>query len=400
MRVLMFTDTYHPQVNGVAACVSTLAQSLSSHGHSVIVCTVLARRGRPATLATTENRFPVIYTRAVTLPRYSDIRIAAPVSLAIGRIARRFHPDIIHCHTPFSTGWQGIQISNSLNIPVLGTHHTLFGEYVAAYSRLGHEINTRLAAWVRRYVATFYNLCDMTSSASSFLARDLGSSGLKRPLTIVPNPVDIYRFRPCASKPFWLRSGYRLVYFGRIAVEKNLHQLIAFVEPFLRRHSHATLEIIGEGPALKSLWNMTRECRLLDQIRFLGWLEGDALVRRVASADICVCASLTENQPVSLLESLACGVPVVALAAGGIPEIITDGEDGFLIEPTHATNQFAERLEQLTRDPSLLLKMGRQATATASRYSTAACLQATLATYQQTISVARRRQASNATSRL
>jgi 1,2-diacylglycerol 3-alpha-glucosyltransferase len=388
MRVLLFTDTYHPQINGVAACVSTLAQSLTSHGHSVIVCTVLARRGRPATLATTENRFPVIYARAVPLPRYSDICIAAPVSLAIGRIARQFHPDIIHCHTPFSIGWQGIQISNALNIPLLGTHHTLFGEYVAAYSRLGQEINARLATWVRRYVATFYNLCDMTSSASRFLARDLGSSGLKRPLTIVPNPVDIHRFRPCAGKPSWLRSGYRLVYFGRLAVEKNLHQLITFVEPFLRRHSHATLEIIGDGPALQSLWNTSQESQLLDQIHFLGWLEGDALVHRVASADICVCASLTENQPVSLIESLACGVPVVALAAGGIPEIITDGEDGFLIEPTHAATQFAERLEQLSRDPALLLKMSRQATATAARYSTATCLQATLATYQQTISVA------------
>jgi glycosyltransferase involved in cell wall biosynthesis len=328
----------------------------------------------------------------VTLPRYSDIRIAAPVSLAIGRIARRFDPDIIHCHTPFGIGWQGIQISNTLNIPLLGTHHTLFGEYVTAYSRLSREINTRLASWVRRYVATFYNLCDMTSSASRFLARELGSGGLKRPLTIVPNPVDICRFQPCASKSFWLRSGCRLVYCGRLAVEKNLHQLIAFVEPFLRRHSHAALEIIGDGPAATSLWNMARERRLLDQIRFLGWLQGDALVQRIASADIFVCASLTENQPVSLLESLASGVPVVALAAGGIPEIITDGEDGFLIEPAHAASLFAERLEQLTGDPALLLKMSRQATATAARYSTAACLQATLATYYQTISVACGRQ--------
>jgi len=187
-----------------------------------------------------------------------------------------------------------------------------------------------------------------------------------------------------------------LVYVGRLASEKNLHQLIALVEPFLRRYARATLEIIGDGPELASLRKVTRERRLEDQICFLGWMQGDALAHRVASADVCVSASLTENQPVSLLESLACGVPVVALAAGGIPEIITDGEDGFLIEPARAANQFAERLEQLTRDAVLLVKMSRQATATAARYSSAACLQETLVAYQRTIEVAYSRRAPRA----
>ena len=111
-----------------------------------------------------------------------------PLAQLLARVVHRFQPDIVHCHTPFSVGWQGLRAARAERIPVLGTHHTLFGEYVNSYLRLGHQVNGRLATLIRRYVAHFYNQCDLTSSASRFLASDLASGGMRRPVHSLTTP--------------------------------------------------------------------------------------------------------------------------------------------------------------------------------------------------------------------
>ncbi len=392
MRVMLFSDTYPPQVNGVATCVYNLAHALATGGHSVVVCTVLARRDlqtRP------EEAFTVIRTRAVPLPLYSDFSVAPPVGISLGRIVRRFRPDVVHCHTPFSIGWQGARACDAYGIPLIGTHHTLFGEYVESYSRLGHQVNSRIASLIRRYVARFYNRCDVTTTASRFLADDLLSGGLRRPVQIVHNPVKTDLFRPLAAEERRDRAPgeAKIVYFGRLAAEKNLPHLLTLVEPALRRNPAATLDIVGDGPMMGPLVAQARQRGLEGQVNFTGWMRGEALARHVASADICVSASLTENQPLAVLESLACGVPVVALAAAGVPEIIEEGRTGYLVDPADSSGRFASQLEALIADPTLRARMSAQAQAAAQYYSPEACLRATLASYEEAIAVAGRRRA-------
>src|SRR5262249_26057082 len=327
MRVMLFSDTYPPQVNGVATCVYNLAQALCTHGHSVMVCTVGTLRGVRGARGARDDPFPVIRTRSMPIPMYSDFSIAAPVGLTLARVVRSFQPDIIHCHTPFSVGWQGARACHAYDIPLLGTHHTLFGEYVDSYSKLGHRVNARLATLIRRYVARFYNQCDLTSCASQFLANDLTSGGMRRSVRIVHNPVDTARFHPVepGGRPGRRAGEAKMVYFGRLAPEKNLPRLLDLIEPALRRNRGATLDIVGDGPMMGTLVWLVRQHGLEDRVCFKGWMRGEALARHVASCDIYVSASLTENQPLALLEGLASGLPVVALAAAGVPEIIEDG---------------------------------------------------------------------------
>ncbi len=395
MRVMLFSDTFPPQVNGVATSAHNLARSLTEQGHSVMVCTVLARHPRHAPA---EEPFPVVRMRAVSLPLYSDFSLAAPINLSLSRIVRRFQPDVIHCHTPFSIGWQGVRAAHAYNIPLVGTHHTLFGEYVDAYSRLGRDVNQRLATLIRRYVAAFYNQCTLTTSASRFLANDLVSGGMQRRVLIVPNPVDTLRFHPTkrvTAEPT-TDEGVRLVYFGRLAAEKNLPRLLQLVEPVLQRTPSASFDIVGDGPVMPTLVAQVRQSGLEQQVRFTGWLRGDALAAHVASSDICLSASLTENQPMALLESLASGIPVVALAAAGVPEIIQDGYNGFLVDPDDTSGRFASRVEQLIQDAALRRKMSRHAHESAQQYTRAACLHANLTAYQDAIEAAptRRRERS------
>lgn len=379
MRVMLFSDTYPPQVNGVATSVHSLARALSDQGHAVMVCTVGGGRRRAAG----DDPFVVVRTRAVPLPLYADFTIAPPIVRVFGRLAQHFRPDVIHCHTPFGVGWQGARAAIAGGIPLIGTHHTLFGEYVEAYSRLGRQVNQRLAALIRRYVANFYNQCDVVSCASRYLANDLHAGGMYRPVAIVPNALNTERFRPLAAEEQARKMGKRIIYFGRLAAEKNLPRMMRLTEPVLRRHPDVTLEIVGEGPVLGSLTSLAYELGLERQVRFLGWMRGETLVRQVASSDICVSASLTENQPMALLESLACGVPVVALAAAGVPEIIEDGMNGFLVAPDDATETFAQRLEELIGDAELRAAMSVRAYASAQAYAQAACLRMTLDSYEE-----------------
>lgn len=134
---------------------------------------------------------------------------------------------------------------------------------------------------------------------------------------------------------------------------------------------------------LGALVELARELDLERQVHFLGWLRGEALVERIAVSDVCVAASLTENQPMALLESLACGVPVVALAAAGVPEIIEDGGNGFLVAPDGDPQVFARRLEQVLADGDLRRRLGARAHESAQAYSRAACLRLTQASYQE-----------------
>ncbi len=382
MRVMIVTDTYPPQINGVASGVSTLARALSRQGHDVMVCTASGTRDCESAC----EPFAVVRVRAVPLPLYGDFALAPPIGYPFGRLVRRFQPEVIHCHTPFSLGWQAARAARTAGIPLVGTHHTLFGDYVAAYLRLGHDMNARLAALLRRYVAAFYNQCAVVTCASRYLARDLVSGGLTRPVMIVPNALDTERFRPlpgAARREEGLGRGQRIFSFGRLAAEKNLPHLLRLVAPVLYERPEVRFEIAGDGPVRAGLVALARELGLERQVHFLGWLRGALLVERLAGSDVCVSASLTENQPMALLESLACGVPVVALAAGGVPEIVEDGGNGFLVAPDGAPESFARRVGQVLDDAPLWRRLAARARETALAHSDAACLELTLAAYHE-----------------
>jgi glycosyltransferase involved in cell wall biosynthesis len=388
MRVLLVTDSYAPQVNGVAVSVRTLARTLDAQGHAVAVYTVRAGPGSP--VVETDN-FPIVRRPAWRLPLNDAFSVAAPVDRAATRLVERFQPDIIHCHSPFGVGWQGLRAGLARGIPVLGTHHTLYAQYVECYSPFGRRSTRQIGALFRRYVAAFYNRCDLVTCASRFLALDLMSGGVARPVKVVPNAVDIARFAAPARSLTCERDA-RLLVCGRLAPEKNLFRLLELLEPALRRNPTLTLHVVGDGPLRGELARAVRRRALHAQVVFTGWLDGHALVTQVAASAVTVSASLTENQPLALLESMAAGVPVVALAAGGVGEIVRHGETGYTVDPQAEASAFAEYVERLLADAELRATMGARARVFAERHSATAHAARTLAAYEETVARARWRQ--------
>ncbi|MGH2485342.1 MAG: glycosyltransferase [Ktedonobacterales bacterium] len=388
MRVLLVTDSYAPQVNGVAVSVRTLARTLSARGHAVAVYTVRVGGGSPVVES---DMFPIARRPAWRLPLNDAFSVAAPVDRAARRFIEEFQPDVIHCHSPFGIGWQGLRAGLAHGIPVLGTHHTLYAQYVECYSPFSRLATQRIGALFRRYVTAFYNRCDLVTCASRFLALDLMRGGMARPVSVVPNAVDIERFASPAQ-PMAPKRGARLLVCGRLAPEKNLLRLLELVEPALRRNPGLSLHVVGDGPLRRGLARVVNQRALDAQVVFTGWLEGDALVAQIAAADVSVTASLTENQPLALLESMAAGVPIVALAAGGVGEIVRHGETGYTADPQADPGVYTEYVERLVADAELRARMGARARLLAERHSAAAHTALTLAAYEETAARARWRQ--------
>lgn len=389
MRVMLFTDTYIPQVNGVATSVANLAQMLLKQGHDVMICTTSSKRSSGETL-------PIAYAHAIPVPRAPGLSLAPPVGLALPVAVHQFRPHLIHSHTPFGIGWQAMLASHREGIPLLGTHHSHQDVFTGYVRRTISQSIIR--GVVRSLTSSYYNRCDLVACASDFLAAHMASYGVRQKILVIPNALDTTLFCPQPrSSLLDAKRGIKIVFVGRLAVDKNLHQLITMIRPVLDSDSASvSLDIIGEGPEKSHLMRFVSSQGLVEKIRFTGLLRGKELVKAISNSDICVSASLSDNQPMSLLESLACGVPVVAIDSGGVSEIIQNGYNGFLVDSSNeVASQFVCHLTQLISDTSLREFMSIHARAYVEQHN-AKCLNMILDAYQETIYNASKRKSKKA----
>jgi glycosyltransferase involved in cell wall biosynthesis len=215
----------------------------------------------------------------------------------------------------------------------------------------------------------------------------MASYGIRKKIHVIPNALDTTLFcpRPYAPLPD-MKRGIRIVYVGRLAVDKNLHQLITMIRPVLDDDtSSVSLNIVGDGPEKYHLMKFVSSQGLAQKVHFTGLLRSHELVRAITNSDVCVSASLSDNQPMSLLESLACGVPVVAIGSGGVSEIIQNGYNGFLVDSSGDTSsQFVHYLKQLISDSSLRQLMSTHARTYVEQHNMK-CLNMMLDAYHETI---------------
>ena len=216
MNIALFTDTFIPQVNGVANTVFRTAQGLTDLGHNVCVYTISEHKSH--VLNTMAGKKIKVFTLPSTSALvYKGERISLPIGLSIKHM-RKFQPDIIHVHTPFAVGLEAIWCTKKLNVPLVGTHHTFFDHYLK-HVYLDYKWAKKFS-W--QYTVWYYNKCKMVLSPTVSLADGLKQNGLKSPVEILPNPVDTNLFCPKPEKT----AGKNLIYMGRVSYEKSIDQVI------------------------------------------------------------------------------------------------------------------------------------------------------------------------------
>jgi glycosyltransferase involved in cell wall biosynthesis len=357
MRVGIVTETYAPEVNGVALTVQALARGLVRRGHSVD----LIRPIHPDTPPLSDAGMDVLAVEGAALPRYAGLRFGLPARFRIERRWRADRPDAIYVATEGPLGWTAVSAARRLGIPVATGFHTRFDFYV------GHYGFSALTPIVRRYLARFHRRAQTTLVPTGQLASELNDLGV-HDVRVLRRGVDTARFHP-EHRDEALRDSWGagpdtpvILSVGRVAPEKNLHVVIDAYRALARRVPQARCVIVGDGPGRAAL-----EAANPDVI-FAGTRRGDELAAFYASADLFVFPSLTETFGNVVLEAMASGIPVVAYAEAAAREFIRNGQNGIRVAPGNEGG-LIERAATLGADATVRTAMGHAARASVASLS-------------------------------
>lgn len=345
------------------------ALALAKMGHEVCVFTI-SKHSKKVIDEIVDNKFKVVLLPSLPAGVYPGERFTLPIGLSIGRL-RDFKPDIIHTHTPFSIGIEAILGKRLLKIPLIGTHHTFYDHYLK-HVKLDYPPFKKIS-W--KGTIYYYNQCDLVLSPSRALAEEMSAYGLRPPVEVMPNFIDTEFYRSCPSieekqnqKNNFLIKGKSIVYMGRVSYEKSIDQVLLAFKEVVKKDANVKLMIVGDGPDKKKLENLADSLGIKDRITFTGFLRGQELVEALWANDIFVTASKSENMPVSVIEAMACGLPVVAVGEKGLNEIVYPDKNGFLVEADRPS-QMAEQLLKILGDDELLKKLGHGSREVALGYS-------------------------------
>jgi len=320
VRIAYVTETYPPEINGVALTAARFVRGLRSRGHAVDL--VRPRQAHEEKCnRRTEWRVP-----GMPIPMYRDLRIGLPVVSQLTKRWKVDRPELVHVATEGPLGWAAIRAARANGLPVTSDFRTNFDQYSAHY-RLGW-----LRGVVGGYLKHFHNATDRTFVPTPAMRRVLSDQGFLR-TEVVGRGVDTENFSPSHASPE-LRASWGadenspvLLYVGRLASEKNVPLAFEAFEAVRARVPTARFVVVGDGPLRRKL-----ESDHPDAI-FAGSQRGAALARHFASADVFLFPSLTETFGNVTLEALASGLLVVAFRSGAAAVHIDDCTSGILIAP-------------------------------------------------------------------
>ncbi|MBI4984252.1 MAG: glycosyltransferase [Rhodocyclales bacterium] len=319
MRVLMVSDVYFPRINGVSTSIETFRSDLVAAGVKVqlVAPAYPEPHETPATWRVASRRVPFDPEDRLMQRR--------PLARTLGALAGA-GVDLIHIQTPFAAHYAGLRTARRHGLPVLATYHTHFEEYIGHYLPLLPR--PLLKGIARRIARQQCNGLDAVVVPSLAMRETLHGYGVTAPLYILPTGIPIAHFAAGQRARFRTRHGipeHRSValYVGRVAFEKNIAFLLEAMVHAIQRRPELLLVIAGEGPALQGLQRMAVQLGLADHVRFVGYLDrGTELPDCYGAADVFAFASKTETQGLVLLEAMAAGLPVYALARMGTRDIV------------------------------------------------------------------------------
>jgi 1,2-diacylglycerol 3-alpha-glucosyltransferase len=379
MKILMMTNTFTPHVGGVARSVESFTEALRRSGHRVLVS------------APSFDGYPADEADVIRFPAWqnfhnSEFSVPMPVPGRLMAALKEFQPDIVHSHHPFLLGDTALRIAALRGIPAVFTHHTM-------YERYTHYLpmdSPRLRRFAIELAVGYCNLCDAVVAPSSSVAVCLADRGVRVPIRVIPTGIDPGLFVGGDGRAFRRSQGipddyFLLGYLGRLSPEKNLGFLAKTAISFLRDHPASALLLCGEGPAIDEVTEPFKAAGLSHRLYAPGLLDGPNLANAYRAMDVFIFASKSETQGMVLAEAMMAGVPVVALDASGVRDIIRDGENGRLLpeEDVIAFTRALDWIKNLSSDERQ--RIGREMDLTIRDFSMDSTVEALLNLYRELI---------------
>ncbi len=383
MRIGMMADVYKPHVSGVTHYIELNKRYLEKLGHDVFVFTF------------GDQDYQDDESRVIRSPGLPLVDTGYYLSFRYSRSARKLLQtmDVVHVQHPFLSGRLALSYCRALRIPMVFTNHTRYDLYAQAYLPIVPvEISDGL---LQAYMPPFCQALDLVISPSAGMAQVLRGMGVTSPIEIVPNGVDLQRFytaEPLSRTDFgYSTDDILLVYAGRLASEKNLGFLLQAFAGVARALDSVRLLVIGGGakPTEAELQSLVAELKLTDRVGFTGMLPYDALASHLLMCDAFVTSSVTEVHPLSVIEGMACGLPIMGIESPGVGDTVEDGKTGFL--STNDLPSFTAKLMRLCLDDSLRKKMGQAARRASTLYAIERTTKILLGHYERLVYASRPR---------
>lgn len=375
MKIAIFSDNFYPELSGIADSIIALAQELAKQGHKIRF--YAAKYSRKNYLKV-NKKFKEIdlgpnieVRRLFSVPMSSPTsqgRFAIPIGTSIHSL-RAWQADVIHTNHVGGIGLEAIIASRRLNIPLVGTSHTPFREFMK-YSPIRTEWATNK---MLRYVSWYYNQCDFVTAPSNFLFKEMIDYGLKKPHSVLSNPINPEEFRPAEqTRKSELRKklnlkGPIIIYTGRLAPEKHVDIIIQSFAIVKKTIPDAELVIVGHGVSDESLKQLVKDLNIEHSVKFLGFVNQEKFTELYQASDIFAVASTAEMQCLSMMNAMLSELPVIGVNAGALPEYI-NSQNGFVVEPGDYKT-FAEKILYLIQNPEEAVKLGQQGREYAQQFS-------------------------------
>ena len=377
MKIALFTETFLPKVDGIVTRLTKTVQHLVAAGDEVLI---FCPEGAPESYMGAQ----VVGVPAMPLPLYPELKLALPRPM-VSDALDSFQPDLVHVVNPAVLGLGGIWLAKTKGYPLVASYHTHLPKYLEHYG-LG-----MLEPVLWELLKAAHNQAQLNLCTSTAMVAELSEKGIQH-TALWQRGVDTDLFRPeLRSQAMRDRllggrsdTGQLLLYIGRLSAEKQIER----IRPVLDALPDARLALVGDGPyrqQLESLFAGTAA-------HFVGYLAGDELASAYASADAFLFPSSTETLGLVLLEAMAAGCPVVGANRGGIPDIVSDGENGCLYDPEGpdgGAGSLTAATLRLLGDPSQRQQLRRNARQEAERWGWAGATEQLRSYYREVLSAER-----------
>lgn len=360
MRIGMMADVYKPHISGITNYISLNKVFLEKRGHEVYVFT-------SSDMDYTDNEPNIIRSPGLPL-----LDTGYSISLSYTSRAKKLLStmEVVHVHHPFLSGSLALRYCRPRGIPIIFTNHTRYDLYSQAY--LPPVADIIGAAAVQAYLPAFCRACDLVISPSAGMRDVLVGFGVDTPIEIAPNGVDLRPFQNPSTSIDRQELGFSaedvvLIYVGRLGPEKNLQFLLRSFAGVVQAYDHARLLLIGDGPERETLQELVTHINICDCVKFTGMMPYEKIPAYLQMADAFVTASVSEVHPLTVVEAMAAGLPVLGIRSPGIGDTIRDGESGYLVAQEDMAS-FTAKMVRLVREDDYRRQMGETARLAAAEY--------------------------------
>lgn len=387
MKVGIFTETYEPYISGVTTSIKMLKESLENLGNQVYIVTVNLMSHK----FYYDEKNKIIYIPGIKTGIY-DARLSNIYSRKAFKIIKSWNLDIIHSQTEFGVGFFSRIVSRKLHIPVVHTYHTLYEDYVY-YVTHGHfnNLGKKIAIKLTKYFCD--KKCDnLIVPTPKIQDLFLNKYHITRKINVIPTGIDTEKFKKTKKMEKEiqeLKKKYKMKQedfiigsVGRIAQEKSFDELIKFTQKLIKDNKNIKLIIVGDGPELNKLKELTKSLKIDKNVIFTGKVKYEVMGAYYHLFDVVTSFSTTETQGLTIIEALACSKPVLCINDESFRQMITNKYNGYLFKDG---NDYIARIKEIIKNKKQYQELTKNALKSVEKYSKETFGKNVLKVYKETL---------------